>query len=236
MTEATQETKIKKIQNIIYPYKKAEMLVDYSLPETQSDVTLVLGHGKFNDMHLPLFEYLAAYLPSEKVNVVRFNYPFTEKSSPVVSKKKCRIAFQHVLEDVKQELSGSKFLFVGGKSLSSHIASEINDKDATGYVFLTYPLHLPGIKIPFSRKALVALKKPMMFVSGTEDRFADRGLLELLMGALNPYAHLMMIPDTGHSLELLNEEKRSQDDLYKEIADILLWFMSDVIEKRVKNN
>jgi hypothetical protein len=74
----------------------------------------------------------------------------------------------------------------------------------------------------------------MMFVSGTEDKYADRGLLELLMGALNPHAHLMMIPNTGHSLELLNEEKRSQDDLNKEIADILLWFMSDVIEKKLK--
>ena len=75
----------------------------------------------------------------------------------------------------------------------------------------------------------------MMFISGTEDKFADRGILELLMGALNPYAHLMMIPNTGHSLELLHEETRTQEELHKEIADILLWFMSDVIEKRMKN-
>jgi predicted alpha/beta-hydrolase family hydrolase len=236
MTESSEKAKIKKIQNILYPFKKAEVLVDYSIPETPSDVTLVLGHGKYNDMNLPLLEYLSKHLPAEKVNVVRFNYHFTEKISPVISKKKCRIVYQQVLEDVKHELSGSKFLFVGGKSLSSIVSSEINDPDATGYIFLTYPLHLPGIKIPFSRKALVSLKKPMMFVSGTHDKFADRGLLELLMGALNPYAHLMLIPDTGHSLELLNEDKRSQDDLHNEISDILLWFMSDVIEKRVKNN
>ena len=74
----------------------------------------------------------------------------------------------------------------------------------------------------------------MMFISGAEDKFADRGLLELLMGALNPYAHLMLIPEAGHSLELPDGTKRSQEDLYKEIADILLWFMSDVIEKKVK--
>ena len=112
----------------------------------------------------------------------------------------------------------------------------MNSKDAAGYVFLTYPLHLPGIKIPFSRKALIELKKPMMFISGSEDKLADRGLLELLMGALNPYAHLMLIPEVGHSLELPSEEKRTQDDLFKEIADILLWFMSDVIEKKVTSN
>ena len=235
MTEQT-APKIKKIQNILYPYKKAEMLVEYCIPETPSDVTLVLGHGKYNDMNLALFDHLAKNLPKEKVNLVRFNYPFTEQLSPIISKKKCKIAYEQVLEDVKQELSNTKFLFVGGKSLSSHIASEMNAQNATGYVFFTYPLHLPGIKIPFSRKALVALKKPMMFFSGSEDKFADRGLLELLMGALNPYAHLMMIPEVGHSLELPNENKRSQEDLFKEITDILLWFMSDVIEKKVKTN
>lgn len=235
MTEKNSEPKIKKIQNILYPYKKAELLVDYRIPETLSDVTLLLGHGKYNDMNLPLFEFLADYLPKEKVNFVRFNYPFTEHATRVVNRKKCRIAYKSVIEDVKQELPGTKFLFIGGKSLSAIISSELDVPDTTGYVFLTYPLHLPGIKIPFSRKALVSLKKPMMFVSGADDKFADRGLMELLMGALNPYAHLMMIPNTGHSLELLNEEKRTQRELFKEIGDILLWFMSDVIEKKVES-
>lgn len=235
MTENNVE-KIKKVQNILYPYKKGELLVEYNIPETPSDVTLILGHGKYNDMNIPLFNYLAVNLPKEKVNFVRFNYPFTEHATRVISKKKCRITYEHVMEDLKHELPNSKFLFIGGKSLSSHIAAELNVPDATGYVFLTYPLHIPGIKVPFSRKALVALKRPMMFISGSEDKFADRGLLELLMGALNPHAHLMMIPEVGHSLELPNEEKRSQEDLYKEITDILLWFMSDIIEKEMKKN
>jgi len=227
--------KIKTIQTILYPYKKAETLVEYSIPETPSDVTLVLGHGKYNDMNLPIFDFLAENLPREKVNLVRFNYPFVENTTRIISKRKARSAYKLVLEDVKHELPDSKFLFVGGKSLSSHIASELNDSDVTGYVFLTYPLHLPRIKIPFNRKALLALKKPMIFISGSEDKFADRGLMELLMGALNPYAHLMLIPEVGHSLELPNEKKRTQKDLFKEITDILLWFMSDVIEKKMRS-
>ena len=124
MTDPKNSPKIRNIQNILYPYKNAELLMDYSIPETPSDVTLILGHGKFNDMNMPLFNYLAQYLPEEKVNFVRFNYPFTEKSSRLISKKKCRVAYEQVLEDVKHELPGSKFLFIGGKSLSSHIASE----------------------------------------------------------------------------------------------------------------
>ncbi len=226
---------MKNIQNILYPYKKSELLIDYNLPDKPSDVTLVLGHGKFNDMYLDLFNYLKDLLPKENVNFVRFNYPFTEHATRVISRKKCKIAYQAVLEDVQSELPNTKFLFIGGKSLSAIIASQLENIEVAGYAFLTYPLHLPTIRIPFTRKSLFKLKKPMMFISGTEDKFADRGILELLMGALNPYAHLMMIPNTGHSLELLHEEKRTQEELQKEIADILLWFMSDVIEKRMKN-
>ena len=226
---------MKNIQNILYPYKKSELLVDYNLPDKPSDVTLVLGHGKFNDMNIDLFNYLKDLLPKENVNFVRFNYPFTEQAMRVISRKKCKIAYRAVIEDVQSELPNTKFLFIGGKSLSAIISSQLEDIDVAGYAFLTYPLHLPVIRIPFTRKSLFKLKKPMMFVGGTEDKFADRGILELLMGALNPYAHLMMIPNTGHSLELLHEEKRTQEELNKEIADILLWFMSDVIEKRMKN-
>ena len=226
---------MKNIQNILYPYKKSKLLIDYNLPDKPSDVTLVLGHGKFNDMYIDLFNYLKNLLPKENVNFVRFNYPFTEHATRVISRKKCKIAYQAVLENVQSELPNSKFLFIGGKSLSAIIASQLENVEVTGYAFLTYPLHLPTIRIPFTRKSLFKLKKPMMFISGTEDKFADRGILELLMGALNPYAHLMMIPNTGHSLELLHEEKRTQEELHKEIADIFLWFMSDIIEKRMKN-
>ncbi len=225
---------MKHIENIIYPYKKAEFLINYTLPDKPSDVTLVLGHGKYNDMNQPLIKYLSETLPKENVNVVRFNYPFLDSPSPFISRRKCLIAYQTVINDIKSELPESKFLFIGGKSLSARISAALNPSEAMGYVFLSFPLRIPKIKISFSRKLLFKIKKPMMFISGTEDSFSDRGRLELMMGALNPYAHLMLIPNTAHSLELLHEEKRTQEDLNKEIADIILWFMSDVIEKRDK--
>ncbi|MCK4812692.1 MAG: hypothetical protein KAT14_02005 [Candidatus Marinimicrobia bacterium] len=225
---------MKHIENIIYPYKKAEFLINYAIPNKPSDVTLILGHGKYNDMNQPLIKYLSERLPKENVNVVRFNYPFLDNPSPFISKRKCLITYQAVINDVKSELPKSKFLFIGGKSLSARISAILNPSEAMGYIFLSFPLHIPKIKISFSRKLLFKIKKPMMFISGTEDSFSDRGRLELMMGALNPHAHLMLIPNTAHSLELLQEEKRTQKDLNKEIADIILWFMSDVIEKRDK--
>ncbi|MCK4530868.1 MAG: hypothetical protein KAU44_06785, partial [Candidatus Marinimicrobia bacterium] len=130
---------MKNIQNILYPYKKSELLIDYNLPDKPSDVTLVLGHGKFNDMYIDLFNYLKNLLPKENVNFVRFNYPFTEHATRVISRKKCKIAYQAVLEDVQSELPNSKFLFIGGKSLSAIIASQLEDVEVTGYAFLTYP-------------------------------------------------------------------------------------------------
>ncbi|MDD3095744.1 MAG: alpha/beta family hydrolase [Candidatus Neomarinimicrobiota bacterium] len=227
---------MREIRNIIYPFKKAETLISYNLPDLPSDVTLVLGHGRYNDMNQPLLKALAELLPKENVNLVRFNFPFVENPYVGISKCRCNAVYEMVLEDVKSELSASKFCFIGGKSLSAVISARIAPEYVNGYVFLTWPLHSPRLRIPFSRKALFLLKKPMIFVSGTEDPFCDRGKLELLSGALNPYARLMLVPQTDHSLELLREGKRTQDEIHREIADVLLWFMSDVIEKQTKKN
>lgn len=224
------------IKNIIYPFRKTESLITYNLPDVPSDVTLVLGHGRYNDMNQPVLKALAEHLPKENVNLVRFNYPFVDNPNVRIGKSRCRTVYKWVLEDVKTELPASKFCFIGGKSLSAAIAAHIAQEYVNGYVFLTWPLHTPRIRIPFSRKALFTLKKDMLFISGTEDPFCDRGKLELLVGALNPYARLMLIPETDHSLELLRETKRSQEEIYREIGEILVWFMSDVIEKQKKKN
>ncbi len=226
--------KARQYQNIIYPFKKSEFLIEYNLPEKVSDVTLILGHGRYNNMNIPLYDYLAGILPSENVNFVRYNFPFVDNPKNKVNKSNYKVCYEAIMDDVHHELPDTKFLFVGGKSFGALMSSKYNNKDAAGFVFLTYPMHFPFMKIPISRKALFEIKRPMMFVSGSEDKYADRGQLELLMGALNPYAHLMLVPGADHSLELLNKGKRSQDDLHKEIAEILLWFMSDVIEKKLK--
>ncbi|MDD3715666.1 MAG: hypothetical protein PHT46_01025 [Candidatus Marinimicrobia bacterium] len=227
---------MREIKNIIYPFRKAESLITYNLPDVPSEVTLVLGHGRFNDMEQPVLKALSEHLPKENVNLVRFNFPFVDNPRIGLSKCRCRTVYEMVLEDVKSELPASKFCFIGGKSLSAAIAAQIAPGFVNGYVFLTWPLHTPRIRIPFSRKALFALKKEMLFISGTEDPFCDRGKLELMVGALNPYARLMLIPETDHSLELLRETKRSQEEIYREIGEILVWFMNDVIEKQTKKN
>lgn len=223
------------IENIIYPYKKAETLINYTIPDKPSDVTLVLGHGRYNDMNQPLLKYLSGELPKEKVNLVRFNYPFVENPHTLITPKRCKSVYQSVLDDITTELPGTEYLFLGGKSLSAFISAALHSDKALGYVFLSWPLHLRGIRIPLSRKNLFSLKKPMLFISGTEDPFCDRGKLELLAGSLNPFARLMLIPETGHSLELQGKGKRTQEEIDQEIAEIILWFMSDVIENLKKN-
>src|SRR6056297_3587579 len=98
---------MKKIENIIYPFDKAETLISYSLPDTASDITIVLGHGKYNDMTQPLLAYLANTLPRENVNVVRFNYPFVDGANKFRKRKKCLDVYHQVLDDVRSECPGT---------------------------------------------------------------------------------------------------------------------------------
>lgn len=227
-------TKTQKYQNILYPYAKAEMLIEYNLSEKPSDLTLILGHGKCSDMNFSLYNRLAEVLPKENVNFVRYNYPFVDNMQAKFKYKQAVKCYQAIMDDVTHELPDTKYFFVGGRALGALISSRYNNKAACGFVFLSYPLHTAFWKLPINYRALFQIKRPMLFISGAEDKCAKRSKLELLMGALNPHAHLMLIPDTGQTLELMNEEKRSQEDLDKEISDILLWFMSDIIEKKMK--
>ncbi|MEA1986413.1 MAG: alpha/beta family hydrolase [Candidatus Marinimicrobia bacterium] len=204
----------------------------------KSNVTLIIGPGYHHSMNENLLEYLSDKLIEEKVNVVRFDYPFKNPKFKMIFGLNSFVdIYEKVFEYIrnKDEFKNDYF-FIGGKSLSSAVASRINSDKIKGYLFLCFPQKVTFLKIPISNKSLFRLKKPMFFIKGTNDEYSDNRKMELLVGALNPYARLMLIPDTNHSLKLLSTEKRKQSELNKEIADIILWFISDVINNDKKIN
>jgi predicted alpha/beta-hydrolase family hydrolase len=204
----------------------------------KSNVTLIIGSGYYNSMNERLLNFLSDHLVKENVNVIKFDYPFVNKKFKMFwGINHFKSIYKKVFEFIqdKKEFSNDYF-FVGGKSLSSIVSTKIVSDKIKGYLFLGFPQKVTFLKIPLSNRSLFTLKKPMFFIQGTNDKYMNNKKMELLVGALNPYARLMLIPEADHSLKLLSDTKRSQKDVDREIADIILWFLSDVVNKNINKN
>lgn len=204
----------------------------------KSNVTLIIGSGYYKSMNERLLNFLSDHLVKENVNVIKFDYPFVNKKFKMfLGINHFKSIYKKVFEFIqdKKEFSNDYF-FVGGKSLSSIVSTKIVSDKIKGYLFLGFPQKVTFLKIPLSNRSLFTLKKPMFFIQGTNDKYMNNKKMELLVGALNPYARLMLIPEADHLLKLLSDTKRSQKDVDREIADIILWFLSDVINKNINKN
>ena len=205
----------------------------------KSNVTLLIGPKCHSCMNGRLLNYLSNYLVKENVNVVRFDYPFVNKKiRRTLGINSFETIYRKVFHFIEQrDEFRNNYFFVAGESSSAIIASKIISHKIRGYIFLGYPQKAPFfLKIPLPNKLLFELKKPMFFIQGTNDEYSDNEKIELLVGALKPYARLMLIPEADHSLELLSTNKRSQENVDKEIADVILWFLSDVTNKLINKN
>jgi uncharacterized protein len=199
-------------------------------------VTLLLGHGWFNNHDEPLLSYLAEILPQEPVTVIRFDFPFAGKKTkglPLACRWKgfANHLVQHILAD--ERFSG-KPLFLVGKSLSGRIFSYISNPLVKGLIFLGYPLRYPGFPFRLSNRQLRKSTLPLFFIQGGADGMAPRLEMEHLVARLHPKATLMVIPEADHSLQTAPDARRTQAEIHKEISEMILWFCGDILQK--KNN
>jgi predicted alpha/beta-hydrolase family hydrolase len=223
----------------ILPYGRDEIVIRIDRPNRESDVVLVLGHGYYNDMEDDLLQYLAQKLPEEGLLVVRFNYPFAHKrwkGFPHASK--WVPLYRKVLERIQAEpfIPENAYYFTGGKSISSLVSASLPDHLDTGKIFLGAPLEFRKgfLRWPVNPEPFLNQSVPMLFVQGREDIYAPPRKVELLMGKLNPRGHLLLIPGADHSLKIQNQQNRSQKEVYQEISDIILWFVSESLSKKLE--
>jgi len=228
-------------EELTLQYGKDKIQVRIDRPDRESDVVLVLGHGYYNDMEDDLLQYLADTLPTEGLLVARFNYPFASKRWKGLPKAgKWVPLYRKVLERIREEpyIPENSFYFTGGKSLSALVSAFLPDHQDSGKIFIGAPLEFRKgfISWPVNPEPFLNQSVPMLFIQGGEDPFAPRRKLELLMGKLNPRGHLLMIPGADHSLKIQKQQDRSQKEVYQEISDIILWFVSECLRKNLNKN
>src|ERR1700738_2051544 len=131
-------------------------------------VTVILGHGAGADQSSDFMTRFATGLAARGINVVTFNFPYTEQCRRVPDANKALEAcFRAVIEAVRHKKLGRGTLVIGGKSMGGRIASQVAATSAPGVeglVFLGYPLHPPGRADQLRAKHLPDITVPMLFV------------------------------------------------------------------------
>ncbi len=187
---------------------------------------LVLAHGAGADMNHEFMAYFAEELGSDSLAVARFNFRYIEAGRRSPDK-------QPVLEDTYRDVvqgviddRSPRRLFIGGKSMGGRIGSHIvaSGTEASGLVYLGYPLHPPGRPERIRDAHLGDIKAPQLFVEGTRDPFCPLETLAEVIGKRKLKADVVVIDDGDHSLKVRKSSGRSTKQAWDEaIEAITTW-------------
>jgi predicted alpha/beta-hydrolase family hydrolase len=167
--------------------------------------TLVLGHGAGAPQTHPWMVAMAEALAARGVQVVTFNFLYTESGrrlpdrSPVLE-----ATWRAAIAAVRTHPHlGAARPFIGGKSMGGRIATQVAaqpDVDVAGLVLLGYPLHPPGKPTQLRVAHLPGVRAPMLFVQGSRDPFGAPGELAPFLVDLSPGTRLFAVDGGDHSL------------------------------------
>jgi uncharacterized protein len=185
-------------------------------PGDDAAATLVLAHGAGAGQRSAFMVAFAAALSSLGLDVVTFNFPYTEQRRRIPDRAPVLEAcYRDVIAAVRGELgSARRVLCIGGKSMGGRIATQVAAADASlpvaGLVLLGYPLHPPGRPLERRDKHLPSIGRPMLFVQGTRDAFGTPDELTQILQTLEPAPTLQVVPQGDHSFKLSRKDPAAQ--------------------------
>jgi len=204
--------------------------------------TLVLAHGAGASQSSDFMVTFATGLASRGLDVVTFNFPFTERGKKLPDPQPVLEAcYRTVLGRVAADpAGGDRPLFIGGKSLGGRMAShvgaarDVGDAASTawwdrllGLVFLGYPLHPPGKPQQVRVSHLPHIVHPMLVVQGAKDAFGTPAELRVFFDVLEAPAEIYTVEQGNHSLEVPKRSGLSQADVNAAAQDRIAAWISE---------
>ena len=146
----------------------------------RSNATLVLAHGAGAPQQSAFMVGFARGLADLGVDVVTFNFLYTEQRRRVPDRTEALDACYRAAIGAARQHVGRDTVFIGGKSMGGRIATHLAAADdavalgIAGVVLLGYPLHPPGKPDQPRAAHLPRIRVPMLFVQGERDPFGTR--------------------------------------------------------------
>ena len=153
-------------------------------------------------MHDRNMQASAAMLRSRGIDIVRFNFPYTEKGSrrpdpmPVL-----RACYEAVVARARQ-LPHRK-LIVGGRSMGGRVASLLaaDGLACDGLLLFAYPLHPAGQPEKLRDAHLPRITVPVLSFNGTRDALCRRDLMGRALTTVKTRWDMHWIEGADHSLK-----------------------------------
>ena len=185
--------------------------------------SLVLAHGAGAGMAHRSMIAIAEGLADRAVASLRFQFPYMERGSRRVDAPAIAHAAVRAAAAEAGRLAGSARLFAGGRSFGGRMTSQAQAlgplPGVRGLVFFAFPLH-PAGKPSMDRAAhLTSVNLPMLFLQGTHDALADRGLLQRTVSGLGDRATLELVDEADHAFHVAARTGRKDADVMAQILD-----------------
>ena len=201
---------------------------------------VVLAHGAREGARSEFLEYYATELAERGLGVVRFQFPFMERSAgarrPPDSMAVLLDAYQEVLiSQGKRTGSPPGPLFIGGKSLGGRVASVLcaqGKVKPSGLILLGYPLHPSKNHDELRADHLRRCRRPMLFVQGERDPLCNLDLLRGVRQSHGLAGSLHVVPGGDHSFAMAPANRDRQVPELARTADVIAAFVKKAMERR----
>ena len=196
--------------------------------------TLVLAHGAGAGQASGFMVEFANGLAARGVDVVTFNFLYTEQRRKVPDRAPALEAcYRAVVQGVcRHPLLAGNRVFVGGKSMGGRIASHLaaaGDDTAeaiAGVVLLGYPLHPPGKPDQLRVAHLPDIRVAVLVVQGERDPFGSPDELRPYFAPLGHGATIHAVESGDHSLARPKSASPSTSETYGRFQDTIAAWMA----------
>jgi predicted alpha/beta-hydrolase family hydrolase len=192
---------------------------------TGSRVSVVLAHGAGSDYNDPAITALHRELTEQRYLCLRFNFPYAEAGKrkpddPQILMRTLRSAIGVLARD---PTAAPAHLFLVGRGLGAEVAADLSLSRlrADGLVLLGYPLHPAGKPEEASADQLYRVVAPMLFLTGTRDRYCDVDALRRVLARVGAPTHLHAVQDADHNFKVLKKGGRTQEDADAELLTVV---------------
>ncbi|GAA3536331.1 alpha/beta fold hydrolase [Zobellella aerophila] len=144
--------------------------------DAQAPNRVLLAHGAGAGMDHAVMVALAEGLGDEHIQVVRFEFPYMQKTREDGRKRppdRESVLLAH-WRALAAEFAHPR-LFLAGKSMGGRMASLVADELAPkGLILLGFPFHPPGKPERFRGQHLATMATPTLLLQGERDTFGNR--------------------------------------------------------------
>jgi len=197
----------------------------YPAPQGErAGVSLILGHGAGANQLSGFMRMAAAGLAERGLDVVTFNFLYTEQGRKVPDPKpRLEGCYRAVIDAVRRHRSLKKNrLVIGGKSMGGRIASQVaaaDGEDIDGLIFLGYPLHPPGRPDKLRAEHLGNIRAPMLFVQGSRDAFGTPDEIRAATKTMKLRSAFHVVAGGDHSFKVPKSAGMPQQEVYDKVMD-----------------